>query len=199
LQIAFRRGQHAKIGTITIDGAVIDWPTFRETIELARQARELLQRAFDRGTTRVDVLEALARAPGVEAEVRRRAIARALEISSTSAWANFLRGMECVQRKDYAPAARHLEAAMRADPDRGEWRNELGSVYMNQERYREAIEQLHAAVRLKPSYASSWYNLGMACFRLNDRRRAVEAYRRFLEIEPHSTDAMDLRRLFPEL
>jgi tetratricopeptide (TPR) repeat protein len=54
-------------------------------------------------------------------------------------------------------------------------------------RYREAIAQLEAALKLDPKGAELLYNLGLVHEKLGDAEEAIEAYRRYLKVlGPHA-------------
>jgi len=192
-------GKQAPPGSITIDGVIIEGSKFQEVVQMANRSRKALMRAFELGTERVDVWVALARTPGIPAQVREVCVDRALQKDPKNAWANFLQGMQRVHAKDYERARVHLRRAIDAEPDNARWRCEMGSCCLNLERTEEALVELSTAVRLDPKFASSWYNLGTAFLRIGQREAALHAYKTFLSIEPHSSDARALRGLFPEL
>jgi tetratricopeptide (TPR) repeat protein len=53
-----------------------------------------------------------------------------------------------------------------------------------------AIEALRAAVRLDPSHAPSWYNLGFALRQSGQAKEAVDAYARYITFEPKDPDPL---------
>ena len=107
--------------------------------------------------------------------------------------------MDHVHGNEYEKATEFLTKACAAKPDSAEWRSELGNALMHLADFGSAIEHLALAVRLDPDFASAWYNLGTASLRVQRKDLAMAAYRRFLAIEPYSSDALELRQLFPEL
>jgi tetratricopeptide (TPR) repeat protein len=186
-------------GTVTIDGVPIEGTKFLKLVEVGNRALMELTRAFEMGTARVEVYEALARTPGVDGFVRRKCLDHVLRRNPESAWSNYCRGMDHVHNEDYKEAAEFLARACSARPDDAEWRSELGNALLHLGDVGGALEHLALAVRLNPGFASAWYNLGTACLRGNRRDMAMTAYRKFLEIEPYSMDAKQLKQLFPEL
>lgn len=186
-------------GTMTIDGVPIEGDKFLKLIEVGNRALVELRRAFEMGTAHVEVYEALARTPGVDESVRRKCLDQALRRNPESAWSNYCRGMDHVHNENYKEAAEFLARACSARPDDAEWRSELGNALLQLGDLGGALEHLELAIRLNPGFASAWYNLGNACLRADRRDMAMTAYRRFLVIEPYSTDAEQLKQLFPEL
>lgn len=65
----------------------------------------------------------------------------------------------------------------------------LGNCYYAQRRRGEASAQFLAAIGHAPDYAEAWNNLGVVRGELGDRRGAVEALQRALELVPHYADA----------
>ena len=54
---------------------------------------------------------------------------------------------------------------------------ELGSIYANEERYEEAIQNYKEAIELEPNYAQAHYNLGRLYENLGKSEIAEEEYR----------------------
>jgi len=50
-------------------------------------------------------------------------------------------------------------------------------AYAQLGRWKEAIEPLKEAIRLKPGYPEAHYNLGVTCLMLADRGRALDEYK----------------------
>lgn len=62
-------------------------------------------------------------------------------------------------------------------------------------RYREAIAQLEAALKLDPSGAELLYNLGLIHEKLGDVDEAIDAYRRYLKVLGPSGDEEEVRKI----
>ena len=69
--------------------------------------------------------------------------------------------------------------------------NSLGSMYMKEKRFREAVEALNAAVELKPDYVTALNNLGISYAETGDLDRASLVFSRVLEIEPANRAALE--------
>ncbi len=62
--------------------------------------------------------------------------------------------------------------------------NLLGAIDYQQGRFREAVEKIGGAIRLKPNDAIYYYNLAMAYDSLNEEEKSAESFEKVLEIEP---------------
>ena len=192
--------QHlAQSDSITIDGVPVATDHMLKMLDLAPRTADELTAAFEAGSERADLCVALARTPGVSSEIRESALSRALQLDPASGWAHYCRGMDHVRAGEYRQALDCLCAAVKAEPGNGEWRSELGNVYINLGRWTDAQAHLLVAIRVAPSFASGWYNLGTAYFKDGQRAAAMKCYRRFLEIEPGSLSARQLMQMIPEL
>ena len=65
-----------------------------------------------------------------------------------------------------------------------------GAEELRHGRYEEALQWLRSAVAIDPGYDSSWVNLGVALRRSGDLERAELAYRTALELDVHSSSAV---------
>lgn len=65
-----------------------------------------------------------------------------------------------------------------------------GAEQLRLGRYEEALSWLRSAVAIDPGYAASWVNLGVALRRSGDLTAAEAVYRHALELDLHSTSAL---------
>jgi tetratricopeptide (TPR) repeat protein len=65
-----------------------------------------------------------------------------------------------------------------------------GAEELRSGRYGEALDWLRSAVAIDPEYAGSWVNLGVAHRRSGDIENAEISYRTALELDLHSTSAL---------
>ena len=84
---------------------------------------------------------------------------------------------------------RSFARAVSLDPDDPYALNNLGSVYLQQGRFEEAITVLQRAIKLNSDYHKAYCNLGTAYARLGKTGRAVGFYRKALKLNPRNPDA----------
>jgi Tfp pilus assembly protein PilF len=66
---------------------------------------------------------------------------------------------------------------------------ELGQFYLFNQKYSEAVNQLKAALKIKPD-TSAYYLLGLAYEASNQIPEAKEMYRKAIELDPKNKDAV---------
>ncbi len=81
-----------------------------------------------------------------------------------------------------------LEAAIREFPDAAELYANLAVAYYQQSRWAEAVRMLETAVRLQPDYVDAHYSLGVLREATGDRRGAIAAWERVLQIRPEHAE-----------
>ena len=59
--------------------------------------------------------------------------------------------------------------------------------------YREAVKLLEDALKDQPNNAHAWLCLGMARQMTQQDKKAVDAYKRYLSLEPNGQSANDVR------
>jgi len=95
-----------------------------------------------------------------------------------------VRGYNQLARGDQAGAVRTFQDCIAQFPD-FEWPyGNLGSVYVEQGRTREAKDILQKAVTINPSYVNGWLHLATARLKDGDMNGAIEAARMAQQIDP---------------
>jgi len=85
----------------------------------------------------------------------------------------------------YESAATRLERLVSIDPENSVIFYNLGVVYTFLKREREAWENFHRAVLLKPDYPEAWYNMGqISLLQERDFSRALNCFGRAVAIRP---------------
>ncbi len=79
----------------------------------------------------------------------------------------------------------HLEHATALEPENVIGLRALADGYVNQGRFADAADVLHAALFLDPEYAEDYYNLGYVLKKLNDTKGALDAYQKYVAIRTH--------------
>lgn len=99
------------------------------------------------------------------------------------AYAN--RAIVYMQRGNFEAAEADLEKALKLKPDLGEARQNLGSLYMRQARFNEALDTLNDEMTLNSANpARVYYARGVAYENMQDFARAYENYSKASELDP---------------
>jgi len=95
-------------------------------------------------------------------------------------------GLTLWLKKDFERAKQHLEKAVALDPHNSEAYNNLGVVYLNLEKWDDAIscfeKTMSDILYLTPE--NSWFNIGVAYENKNDYTKAIESYKKAAELAP---------------
>ena len=109
------------------------------------------------------------------------------------------RGNDLFRQGKYAAAADEYKKALAAKPDAIPVLVALGDAYLESDRPRNAVSPLESAARLDPKSARAQLLLGTAYHSLGRTADAAKAYRRFLELEPASEFAKDVKVILANL
>ncbi len=90
-------------------------------------------------------------------------------------------------------ARAEFERAVELDPEYVEAWNNLGSLYVEEERYPEAIAVYRNALEIAPDYPDANYNLAEALLAVGDTSEASRHALRYFRFDPTSTWAQRLR------
>ena len=93
------------------------------------------------------------------------------------------RGKEACRRGDYAGGAKELEAAVRAEPERGEALNWYGYALLMQGKTNDALPYLKKAAQ-SDGGADAWANLGSAYLRTAQYKKGTAAYKKATALRP---------------
>ncbi len=121
--------------------------------------------------TSVDYNELLLRSDPLDAEAHTK-IARAL-----------------LALGDLAAAQKHLGDAIRAKPDFDKAYYDLGMIWFNQNRLKEAEAAFKGVVRLNPDDSQAYGNLGIICVRDGRLEKAEQYFRSAIRLNPDDTVA----------
>jgi tetratricopeptide (TPR) repeat protein len=75
------------------------------------------------------------------------------------------------------------------DPVRAATDMDVGDFYFRRGSYDAAILRYQDATRHKPNFALAYYKLGLAYDKKHDKTKAIEAYKKYLEILPKGSYA----------
>ncbi|MGZ3460899.1 MAG: tetratricopeptide repeat protein, partial [Archangium sp.] len=100
----------------------------------------------------------------------------------------------------YQSAARIYRKALALKPDSSETKAGLGiSLVRSDSGYREAVKLLEEALKEQPNNAHAWLCLGMARQMTQQDKKAIDAYKRYLFLEPTGQYANDVRAALKSL
>jgi tetratricopeptide (TPR) repeat protein len=112
----------------------------------------------------------------------------------------YYQGIRAFSLKQHGVAKRYFEEAIQQKADYFEAYISLGMTLFKLGQFAEARDALHEAILLETDYPLAYYHLG-GIYRegLSDLRSARNAYRRYLELDPTSSDADQVRRWVEEI
>lgn len=80
------------------------------------------------------------------------------------------------------------------NPIQAEKEFKVGNFYLKKGSHRAAARRFEEATKWNPAYAEAWLKLGEAREKLGAKKEARAAWTKFLELEPDSKDARDIRK-----
>jgi CheY-like chemotaxis protein len=103
----------------------------------------------------------------------------------------------------YKAAASNYRRALKAKPGSSEAKEGLGfSLVMgstNDSAFREAVRVLQDVVKDKDTNARAWFSLGMALQATSQNKQAVQAYNKYLALEPSGKFSADVKLALKQL
>ena len=76
------------------------------------------------------------------------------------------------------------------------WKSvEIGDFYLKRKRFRAALSRYQEAVKTDPYYAQGYLGLGKVYDRLRLRQKALDAYRKYLDLLPSAKDAEEAKEI----
>ena len=110
------------------------------------------------------------------------------------------RAVAAMHQHDYELALRFLDDLVRLDPGFAEGWNKRATVYFLLEEYGRSVADIERTLALEPRHFGALSGLGMILERLGDKKGALTAYRRGLEVHPHLQGAIEaVERLAPDV
>lgn len=98
------------------------------------------------------------------------------------------RANAAIKDEDYALALEYLDTIVVLAPDFAEGWNKRATVYYLIDEYQRAIADIGRVLALEPRHFGALGGLGMIFRELNDRERALSAFRRALDVHPFFGD-----------
>jgi type IV pilus assembly protein PilF len=107
-------------------------------------------------------------------------------VYTTPHYSFFLLGRAYYEKKQFPQAIKYFRRALEEQPDYVYAAVWLGRIHLMAGRVAEAIKVLEEARDTAPEFADSYYWLAHAYQRLYDGQKALEAYKKVLELAPDS-------------
>lgn len=79
------------------------------------------------------------------------------------------------------------------DPLHAEKSIEIGTFYMKKGNYDAAIDRFMDATHFQPALAKPWKLMGETYEKMHDNSRAIQAYKKYLEVFPGVEDAAKVK------
>ena len=110
------------------------------------------------------------------------------------------RAVEALEGKDAPLAIELLDRVTQLRPNWAEaWHRRAAAFYLLEDPA-DAMADLHRALTAEPRHFSAWAALGHVYMASGDKRRALDAYRKALELHPFLDDAKKIvERITPEI
>jgi Tfp pilus assembly protein PilF len=115
-------------------------------------------------------------------DLAERAVRAALARHSDEATLHAALGYAFVESGRLGAAITAFRDAVRLEPEWSAYREDLATAFVLAERWRDAAEAAHAAVKAAPRSERGWTALATACSRLGQRDVADRAYQQALDV-----------------
>ncbi|MBV1910140.1 MAG: tetratricopeptide repeat protein [Kangiellaceae bacterium] len=117
----------------------------------------------------------------------------AISINAIS-WTAWLGVGNCLfSLKKYTEAISSYHKVLEIIPDQIDAQNNIGAIYIEQNKLVEATKNFENIVRKKPKYPPGWYNLAVISSSLNQNEHAENFNNNALVLNPHYLDALLLK------
>lgn len=93
--------------------------------------------------------------------------------------------LAAIEEKDYGLALDYLDRMLILKPDYAEGWNKRATVHFLKDEYPKAIADIERALAIEPRHFGALSGLGTIMRDIGDKDRALTAYRKALEIDPH--------------
>lgn len=95
----------------------------------------------------------------------------------------FERGLLCWDDNEFEPALAFMADAIAQNPERMQYRLVRGHIYLEMKKYEEALKEYEAAGEAYKGWPELYYNRGCAYEGLKDFEKAIENFKKTLEID----------------
>ncbi|PZA13103.1 hypothetical protein DNX69_04945 [Rhodopseudomonas palustris] len=108
------------------------------------------------------------------------------------------RSKVAMDAKQYGVALKLLDAVLELRPDYVEGWNRRATIYYLQNDYMRSLEDIEQVLAREPRHFGALAGLGMIMQELGDDKRALDAFRRALALNPHLDKVPDLVKTLSE-
>jgi Tfp pilus assembly protein PilF len=108
-------------------------------------------------------------------------------------------GYAYYKKKQYKRSEKYYRQALKLEPTHPPALRGLGRTYVAMGRGAEAVAALSLVIERYPEFAGAHYDLARAYMLLREYRKAKEAYRNVVALEPGSPEAAEARRMLQRL
>jgi protein O-mannosyl-transferase len=115
----------------------------------------------------------------------------ALSVQENNSLAHGCLGAAYIQQGNPEQAEKQLTRALEINPYYPEALNDLGTILIDKDMFREAIARFSTALTLNPNYAEAYNNLALALTHVNRFPEAIEHYRIAVSINPMFPKALN--------
>jgi cytochrome c-type biogenesis protein CcmH/NrfG len=117
---------------------------------------------------------------------------------SAEAWT--MLGNALMDSNRFAEAADAYGKSLDLEPKNVNVRVDRGTCLRNMGKPKEAIEEYRKALKIDPNHVNANRNTGVVLtYDLNDKKGAIKAFEKYLEVAPMAPDAAQIRQLVQEL
>ena len=113
--------------------------------------------------------------------------------------ADYNLGVTYQKMKAYERALEQFKKVTRKRPQRTRYHFALGNCYFHLDRYADAAGSFETVVELDTSHKKAQYSLAVSLEKLGDRKRAIAAWQRYLELDGRSAWADEARKRLSRL
>jgi DNA-directed RNA polymerase subunit alpha len=90
-------------------------------------------------------------------------------------------------------AIEHYSKALEVDPKNADVRVDRAIAYHSVGQNEKAAEEMRRVTQEQPSHRNAWLNLGVVAGALGDKKTNIEAWERYLELDPNGAHAAAIR------
>jgi len=120
------------------------------------------------------------------------------DIASAAQAYGFIGGMY-VKKNDAKTANIYFKKSIALNPKDAVLAYNVAEINFNSMNTDEAIKYYMMAIKIKPNWAPPYKQIGYAYLNKNDMKKAVEMFKKFIELEPNSQDAAIVKQVIQSL